>query len=448
MENQELTNKLSAFSVEFNKAKVKERETLWSKALLTSPLFSSSANLLSVELESDSTNAIAQAEQIKGIYDLKEVVFTKNASCIVLDQNDLKDTQYKSFVFYGYQLNTALHFTLLNYMVEVLFSQLNNGSESYSVTIDVDKMIYDLGLDFKSKAFYKEALNTVNSRLAHSSSRFELLDGSVVNDKYIYKYAHDEGKNVFVTVFGDVFVDSIIKDTWKQKINYLEQLVLKEGAARYLYNYINMMIRPVQVKGKTYKVSTISMNTVLKNINSSGSRKTAVESINDAIKYLTGIGFILKCEDERNGGKRVLFKKILVNQDFSLKEYASKVLPKAIESRSRTIDVSPVVMPEVVADSVSEIVTPVESIPVNEALKKIEDDFSLKIGVNPESISPVAQADSESSSVETDWSSWTNDKWDNKPQEEIEVIHDDLEEEFFEPDAFDLENARLFKKYA
>ncbi|HEQ1926706.1 TPA: hypothetical protein VEN67_006781, partial [Pseudomonas aeruginosa] len=95
------TNKLSAFSVEFNKAKVKDRETLWSKALLTSPLFSSSANLLSVELESDSTNAIAQAEQIKGIYDLKEVVFTKNASCIVLDQNDLKDTQYKSFVFYG-----------------------------------------------------------------------------------------------------------------------------------------------------------------------------------------------------------------------------------------------------------------------------------------------------------------------------------------------------------
>ena len=190
------------------------------------------------------------------------------------------------------------------------------------------------------------------------------------------------------------------------------------------------------------------MNTVLKNINSSGSRKTAVESINDAIKYLAGIGFILKCEDERNGGKRVLFKKILVNQDFSLKEYASKVLPKAIESRSRTIDVSPVVMPEVVADSVSEIVTPVESIPVNEALKKIEDDFSLKIGVNPESISPVAQADSESSSVETDWSSWTNDKWDNKPQEEIVVIHDDLEEEFFEPDAFDLENARLFKKYA
>ncbi|WP_329028793.1 hypothetical protein [Pseudomonas aeruginosa] len=308
-------------------------------------------------------------------------------------------------------------------------------------------MIYDLGLDFKSKAFYKEALNTVNSRLAHSSSRFELLDGSVVNDKYIYKYAHDEGKNVFVTVFGDVFVDSIIKDTWKQKINYLEQLVLKEGAARYLYNYINMMIRPVQVKGKTYKVSTISMNTVLKNINSSGSRKTAVESINDAIKYLTGIGFILKCEDEKNGGKRVLFKKILVNQAFSLKEYASKVLPKAIESRSRIIDVSPVVMPEVVADSVSEIVTPVESIPVNEALKKIEDDFSLKIGVNPESISPVAQADSESS-VETDWSSWTNEKWDNKPQEEIEVIHDDLEEEFFEPDAFDLENARLFKKYA
>ncbi|HEQ1926682.1 TPA: hypothetical protein VEN67_006757, partial [Pseudomonas aeruginosa] len=136
----------------------------------------------------------------------------------------------------------------------VLFSQLNNGSESYSVTIDVDKMIYDLGLDFKSKAFYKEALNTVNSRLAHSSSRFELLDGSVVNDKYIYKYGYDEGKNVFVTVFGDVFVDSIIKDTWKQKINYLEQLVLKEGAARYLYNYINMMIRPVQVKGKTYKV--------------------------------------------------------------------------------------------------------------------------------------------------------------------------------------------------
>ncbi|WP_146226836.1 hypothetical protein [Pseudomonas sp. MB-090624] len=73
------THQLSAFTTEYNKAKVKVRETLWSKALMTSPLFSSSSNLSDVSVESDLANALIQAEQIKDIYNFKEVTFSKNA---------------------------------------------------------------------------------------------------------------------------------------------------------------------------------------------------------------------------------------------------------------------------------------------------------------------------------------------------------------------------------
>lgn len=442
MENIELQTKLSAFSEEFNKAKVTARQTLWSKALLTSPLFSS-AKLSEVVVESDTAKALIEAEKIKYDYNFKEVTFSKNACTIILnDKEDLEGSQYKSFIFYGYQLNVDLHYLILNYMVEILFNQFRAGDYSLTVAVDINTMIIDLGLDSKSKIFYREVMEDLNSRLAHSSSRFELYDGSVVNDKYVYKYSKSENGDFYTTVFGDVFIDSIIKDNWKQKINYLDQRALKGGTARYLFNYINMMARPIALKNGSFKkIATLSVNTVLKNSNFTGQRKTNIRTLNESLDYLKSIGFILDIEDEKNGGRSVAFKKILVNQKFNIKEFAEKELSRPkIKAESSVIDVVPVVVPENVIQ--------VEPASVDDAIKKIEDDFFLKIGVNPESITPVAQADSDPSSVETDWNSWTNDKWDSEPQEEIEVIHDDLEEEFFEPDAFDLENARLFKEYA
>lgn len=459
-------NQLTDFAFEYNKARVKERQTVWSKALLTSPMFSPSKNILKVEPESDLENALVEAEKIKKVYDLKEVTFTKNAITIQYDSEDLKaiGSQYESVTYYGYPLNVKLHFTFLNYMVGILFDQLNGGDNSFTVSVDLNTMIRDLGLDSKSKAFYKGVLNDMILRLAHSSARIVMKNGNVINDRYVYKFGHDESEDVFVTVFGDIFVESVMKDTWKQKVDYLEQSALTDGTPTYLYNYINMMARSFNVNGKILKQATISVNTVLKNITSDAQindsskrskRKNAVDQLSDALNYLISIEFISGVEDDKDGGRRVKFKTVYLNPDFNLADLNKSKPVVMVKAESSVIDVKQIIeAPAVRSDVDSAPVEPVIMVDADEAIRSIEnvecaakeaalarlEKDLLRIGVNTDPVLTVAASGSKHD-VETDWSAWTDGQWDIQPEEsspeaDDESVQDDSDD-FFEPDEFD-----------
>lgn len=459
MENK-IPSQLTTFKVEYQKANVKQGQSVWSKALLTSPMFSPSKNILKVELESDLENALVEAEKIKKVYDLKEVTFTKNAITIHYDKEDLKaiGSQYESVTYYGYPLNVTLHFTFLSYMVGILFDQLSAGYDSFTVSVDLNTMIRDLGLDSKSKAFYKGVLNDMNLRLAHSSARIVMKNGNVINDRYVYKFGHDESEDVFVTVFGDIFVESVMKDTWRQKVDYLEQSALKDGTPTYLFNYINMMARSSTVKGKLIREATISVNTVLKNITSDAQindsskrskRKNAVDQLSDALNYLLSIEFITSVKDDKDGGRSVKFKNVVLNPDFKLSDLVDKSAVGKFKADSSVINVKPVIEAPVVRTDVdSAPVKAVIMVDADEALRSIEnvqptgkeaalarlEKDLLRIGVNAAVSEPKHD-------VETDWSSWTDGKWDIEPEEftpesEEESSQDDSDG-FFEPDEFD-----------
>lgn len=402
-------NQISAFTSEYNKAKVKARETLWSKALMTSPLFSSTSTLSDVSVESDLANALVQAEQIKDIYNLKEVTFSKNASIVVLDKKDLEDTQYKSFVFYGYKLNTELHFLILNYMVEILHSQISNTvmgldySSSSTVTIDVDLMIKDLGLDTKSKGFYKEVLQDLNSRLSHSSTRFELLNGNVVNDRYVYKFGYDENKNVFSTVFGDIFIESIIKDTWRLKVDYMSQMALESGTTRILFNLILALSRTIEVNKKKKKVSRISVNTAIKTLGLSGVRKTNVRTLNEAFTYLKEIGFVENVEDEKSGNT-VIIKNVYLNSTFDLAKFAEKLSDK--ETSAAKIDL---VADYKIIDKTEFMPAPVES---TEALTTEQHVANIILTWGQNTLTPLApKASNPEQAVDVPATGDENDFW-------------------------------------
>lgn len=423
MENIELLKKLPAFSSEYRKAKARTGDTVWSKALLISPLFSYVKKLPEFEGESDTHNALQQSEIIKRQYDLKDVNFSRNATTVVLGNDD----QYKSSVFYGYQLNTVLHFQILNYMVEILFNQFDSGFPSSTVTIDLNIMIEDLELDQKSKSFYRKTVEDLIIRLAHSSSRIEFKDGTVVNDRYVYKYSHDENKNVFETVFGDIFIDSIISDEWRQKHNYRDLQEIKEGAARFLFIYINAMYRPITIKGKVLKMSRISIDTILTGrdfkVNGNKSKKkNAKEIINDAIKYLTDeVGFITHTEDVKRG-----IKEVWLNPDFNLRKFADakRLLKKPVDAKSLLIDKTPVVSGEAPMPFTVDVIQPAELLPTEQALSNIMLNFG-KIGVNPDFVKDAAEKEARSS----EWDVWENSQFEIPPVSEPikaeRVNHDD-----------------------
>jgi hypothetical protein len=422
MENIELLKKLPAFSSEYKKANVKEGEALWSKALLISPLFSYVKNLPEFECESDADNALHQAEIIKRLHDLKDVNFSKNAVTVVLGN----DGQYKSSVFYGYQLNTKLHLQILSYMVVILFNQFDCGFPSNAVTIDLNIMIQDLDLDQKSKSFYRKTIEDIIIRLAHSSSRIELNDGTVINDRYVYKYSHDESKNVFEITFGDIFIDSIICDEWRQKYKYKDLEEIKEGAARYLFVYISAMFRPIHVDGKLKKVSKISIDTILagrdfKVAGNKSKKKNATETINDALKYLADeVGFITHVEDLKRG-----IKNVWLNTDFSLKQFADaqrdlkkKAVPKAVVKSVKPVITDESIISEAVSGSPI-----VESTDLQTAMTKIEMMFA-KTGVNPEYTKALAERES---IAKREFNVWETGQFDVEPVTETESteVHSD-----------------------
>ncbi|EMG2881700.1 hypothetical protein V4100_000988 [Pseudomonas aeruginosa] len=428
MENIELLKKLPAFSTEYKKANVKEGEALWSKALLISPLFSYVKNLPEFECESDADNALHQAEIIKRLHDLKDVNFSKNAVTVVLGN----DGQYKSSVFYGYQLNTKLHLQILSYMVVILFNQFDCGFPSNTVAIDLNIMIQDLDLDQKSKSFYRKTIEDIIIRLAHSSSRIELNDGTVINDRYVYKYSHDESKNVFEITFGDIFIDSIICDEWRQKYKYKDLEEIKEGAARYLFVYISAMFRPIQVDGKLKKVSKISIDTIIagRNFNVVGNKskkKNATETINDALKYLADeVGFITHVEDLKRG-----IKNVWLNTEFSLKQFADAQRDLKKKAAPKPKSIKAVVTHDSISDAVSD--SPVVETPVNveapdlqAAMTKIEMMFA-NTGVNPEYTKALAER---AAMVKSDLDVWDVDQFSADPvaetvPESAKVLTDD-----------------------
>lgn len=338
MENVE-QNKLSAFTTEYNKAKVKPRNTLWSKALLLSPLFSSSSKTVDVSLESDSDEALLKGKEIQHKYDLKSVAFSANARTIVFDRNTndettdgtLDGTQYLKYTHHGYQLNMGYHYDFLSYMVEILHLQYANwfgdkDSSPSTVTIDINTMIRHLGLDSKSKSYYKEIIYDLNSRLFYSSARLDLVDGGVINDRYVYKFEYNEDMSVFTIVFGDVFIDSIIVDSWKKKIDYLSQRALLGKATKQLYMLLQALSRPIEVKNsnKKIKMAELFVSSAIRTMSLAGSRKSNVESINDALNYLVKIGCVDKYVDDKQGGKSVISKKVYMNQNFDLEAFALK----------------------------------------------------------------------------------------------------------------------------
>lgn len=397
MENIE-HNKLNAFATEYNKAKIKPRNTLWSKALLLSPLFSSSSTTVDVSLESDSDEALSKGKEIQHTYDLKNVAFSANATTIVFDRNTndettqgtLKGTQYLKYTHHGYQLNMGYHFDFLSYMVEILHLQYSSwfGEKNVSpstVTIDINTMIRHLGLDSKSKSYYKGIIYDLNSRLFYSSARLDLVDGGVVNDRYVYKVVYNEDKSVFTIVFGDVFIDSIVVDNWKKKIDYLSQRALQGKATKQLYLLIQALSRPIEVKNSTKKIqmAELFVSSAIRTMSLAGSKKSNVESINDALNYLVKIGCVNKYVDEKQGGKSVISKKVYLNQDFDLEAFALKSaglkkseLKNVVEAECATIDKS---------DFIPALVESNETLSTDQHVANIVLQLA-NLGTNPEAL--------------------------------------------------------------
>lgn len=388
MENLEL-NKLNQFTTEYNKARIKPRETLWSKALLISPLFSSSANLLSVCTESDELNATFEAEKIQNDYNLKSVVFTKNSSTIFLGPNDLAKTQYDSIAFHGYPLNTGYHYDFLNYMVEILHDQFSNysglvGQSPSTVMVDINVMMRHLGLDTKSKTFYKEVFYDLNNRLYHSTSTIVMNkanNGKVIKDRYVYKFEYDEDKNVFTTVFGDIFIDSIANDNWKVKFDYRSLKALK-GATRQLYLLLQGLARNLENKNSKLKLAELFVSTAIKTMGLTGSPKTNVETLNDALKHLTKIGYINKVVDDKQSGRSVVWKNVYLNMSFDLKEFADKVLGSDISQLTNDIEAEYTII-----DKTEFMPTPVES---TEALTTEQHVANIILTWGQNTLTPIA----------------------------------------------------------
>jgi hypothetical protein len=422
-------NQISAFTIEYSKAKVISRETLWPKALLISPLFSSASKFSDVSVELDSELAMNEALKKQEEHDFKNIVFSKNAVTVELTKDDLDGTQYESSIFYGYPLNTRLHLKFLNYMVEILHNQfanynvLLNQSSPSLVMIDIDLMIRHLNLDTKSKTFYKSVFLDLNNRLMHSSQKIVFANGSVVNDRYVYKFEHDDDMNVFTTLFGDIFIESITKDSWKLKFDYLHLSALAGNATIQLYLLINGLARTQVIKNKSVKLSEISVSTAIKTMGLKGKSKTNVETLNDAIGYLESIGFIQNVVDDKQNGRAVVIKNIFLNAKFDLESFAlreaekkpiNKFKPEILIDAKRSTDSTPANYPVVIESS--------EFVKVGDNLTTAEHVANLvlqwgNIGTNPEAlkasipeqavdVAPVVEIEIDPWDVEPDFEAW------------------------------------------
>lgn len=375
------------FRENYAKANMQQGTNLWAKGLLISPLFSSSQNIPAVVTATDveAANEIAERIECLGLRNVSKT--SQNAITIKLEKDDLIGTNYNKMYFYGFPLNSEMQLLFMNHVVERLQAQLNEPTyknDPSLVIIDIDMMVMKLGLDPKQKPFYKEVFLDMNNRLNHSYLRYELTSGVTVNDSYVYKFSHNDDKSLFETKFGDVFLESVAKDTWRKKINYVNLMSLKGGTARILYSYIDSL----EFKG----VAHINVNTVLKTLSLDGERKSKVKVLNRAMDYLVSIGFISEIK-EVVYNRSVVEKIITVNRGFDLAEFAEVEREKdsiAKQKKIRTRRILPVVKKIKEADVLSK----------EEALKAIEIQF--------------AQMNNSPATFLND-DAWTTDNWDENP---------------------------------
>lgn len=356
------------FRENYNKSNIQSGNTVWAKGLLISPLFSSSVNVPSIvtETDADIVKDLAGRVQHLGFKNLKNT--SKDAIVVELEKDDLKGTQYNRMYFYGFPLNSEMQFEFLNYVVERLLAQLNEPTyknDPSLVIIDIDSMIYKLGLNPKLKSFYKDAYLDMNNRLNHSYTRYEMSNGVTVNDSYVYKFSYNEDKSLFETKFGDVFLESIAYDTWRKKINYRNLMELKGGTARLLYNYIDSL----ELKGS----ATININTVIKTLGLDGVRKSKIKVLNRAIDYLIEIGFIDNEIEEEKYKREVVEKTFKIKREFDLAEFARKERENAasfVQLKRVTKKVK--ILPEVPDEK------PEDKIGIDVKVKMLEDDWNNK----------------------------------------------------------------------
>ncbi|MBK3506776.1 hypothetical protein [Pseudomonas sp. MF6747] len=298
--NNELTEIYKTFMDVYKEAKVSGNQGVWAKSLLLLSMFNPARNLQKYAV--GESNDIANLEKANSL-GLRSVEVSPNAVTINIGEEELGGTPYKEFVFYGYQLNTELHFVFCHDLVSKL--QKTYEQQGSDLVVDFQLVMRDCNLDTKHTGFYKAAFIEVLDRMFYSSAKIVMKDGGEINDRFIYKR---EIKGDFIHIkFGDIFTDSVVKDTWSKKIDWKDKMALKSGTPRILFDKVEMF--------NAYGEARFSVKTMLKLCECSS------KSLNEAIQYYKEIGYVDDVIDVRRG-KTIVEKTLIINKSFNLKKFA------------------------------------------------------------------------------------------------------------------------------
>ncbi|MBK3462631.1 hypothetical protein [Pseudomonas haemolytica] len=305
--NNELTEIYKTFMDVYKEAKVSGNQGVWAKSLLLLSMFNPTRNLQKYTV--GESNDVANIEKANSL-GLRSVEVSPNAVTIHIGEEELGGTPYKEFVFYGYQLNTDLHFVFCHDLVSKL--QKTYEQQGSDLVVDFQLVMRDCNLDTKHTGFYKAAFIEVLDRMFYSSAKIVMKDGGEINDRFIYKR---ETKGDFIHIkFGDIFTDSVVKDTWSKKIDWKDKMALKSGTPRILFDKVEMF--------NAYGEARFSVKTMLKLCECSS------KSLNEAIQYFKEIGYVKEVIDVRGGktGKNIVEKTLIINKSFNLKQFAKNTL--------------------------------------------------------------------------------------------------------------------------
>jgi hypothetical protein len=407
--NQELTTIYKTFMDIYKDAKVSGNQAIWSKGLVLFSLFNPSTKLNA--FQASESDAVA-SNKIAMDLGLKSVESSPNAVSIRIGKEELAGTDYEQFVFYGYQLNTELHYVFCNYLVSKL--QKGFDTKGSDVTIDFPVLMHECNLDNKNTGFFKKVFIEVLDRMFHSSAKI-VLKGGEINDRLIYK--REMHGDIFNIKFGDIFIDAVVKDSWSKKINFEDKLALKAGTPRILFDKIDMF----DMRGE----ARFSVKSMLKLLSLDGKHESQVKSLNRALQYFVEIGYVKEIIDVRR--KNVISEKIvMINKSFSLKAFAKAQAVKPIKSpaiyESVCADVSVDLQDNFPVDVSTGATADKESIDfylanivanfgkssINfETYKGLLPEKAVEVDVTPEEISPW--------DIEPDFDEWERDAVCNEP---------------------------------
>lgn len=302
--NNELTEIYKAFMDVYKEAKVSGNQGVWAKSLLLLSMFNPARNLQKYAV--GESNDVANLEKANSL-GLRSVEVSPNAVTIHIGEKELDGTPYKEFVFYGYQLNTELHFVFCHDLVSKL--QKTYEQQGSDLVVDFQLVMRDCNLDTKHTGFYKAAFMEVLDRMFYSSAKIVMKDGGEINDRFIYKR---EVRGDFIHIkFGDIFTDSVVKDSWSKKIDWKDKMALKGGTPRILFDKVEMF--------NAYGEARFSVKTMLKLCECSS------KSLNEAIQYYKEIGYVKDVIDVRRG-RTIVEKTLIINKSFNLKQFARDTL--------------------------------------------------------------------------------------------------------------------------